>query len=135
MTIAQVSRKYEISADTLRYYEKVGQLRNVPRTPSGRRDYDEQACQSIAFLKCMRAAGVSIETLSSYIALYQEGDATLEARKELLIRQREALKNRLLELEAALERLNYKIENYDRLLAPGMHEHEEKEKGECSTDT
>lgn len=118
MTIAQVSREYGISADTLRYYEKIGLLRNVPRSPSGQRDYDEQACQSVAFLKCMRAAGVSIEALSTYIDLYAQGDATLEARKDLLIEQRKALETRLVGLQAALDRLNYKIEHYGRQLAP-----------------
>ena len=39
MTIAEVSRKYDISADTLRYYERIGLIPPVPRTRGGLRDY------------------------------------------------------------------------------------------------
>ena len=41
MTIAEASRKYGLSPDTLRYYERIGLLPPVPRNKSGIRDYDE----------------------------------------------------------------------------------------------
>ena len=85
MTIAEVSKKYDISADTLRYYERIGLLPPIPRTKSGIRDYDEDSCRWIELMKCMRSAGVQIEALIEYVALFQQGDSTLEARKNLLI--------------------------------------------------
>lgn len=88
MTIAEVSRKYEISADTLRYYERIGLIPPVPRTKSGLRDYDEESCGWVELMKCMRAAGVQIEALIEYVALFQQGDDTIDARKALLIEQR-----------------------------------------------
>ena len=63
MTIAEVSKNYEISADTLRYYERIGLLPPVPRTKSGIRDYDEDSLKWIQLMKCMRKAGVQIEAL------------------------------------------------------------------------
>lgn len=39
MKIAEVSKEYGLSADTLRYYERIGLLPNVTRTASGIRDY------------------------------------------------------------------------------------------------
>ena len=59
MTIAEVSRRYAISADTLRYYERIGLIPPVPRNKSGIRDYDEESCRWIELMKCMRAAGVA----------------------------------------------------------------------------
>lgn len=91
MTITEVSKKYDISADTLRYYERIGLLPPVPRTKSGIRDYDEDSCRWIELMKCMRSAGVQIEALIEYVALFQQGDSTLEARKNLLIEQRKQL--------------------------------------------
>ena len=44
MTIAEASRKYDISADTLRYYERIGLIPPVPRTRGGVRDYGEKSC-------------------------------------------------------------------------------------------
>ena len=70
MKIAEVSKEYGLSADTLRYYERIGLLPNVTRTASGIRDYSEQDCARVQFVKCMRAASVSIEALIEYMALY-----------------------------------------------------------------
>lgn len=42
MTITQASKKYDISVDTLRYYERIGLIPPVPRTSSGVRDYDRR---------------------------------------------------------------------------------------------
>ena len=117
MTIAEVSREYGISIDTLRYYERIGLLRHVPRNKSGIRDYDEASCNAVEFVKCMRDAGMSIESLVEYMELIERGDETTAARKELLSQQSEAIRARIADLERALERLEYKIENYDEIMA------------------
>ena len=69
MTIAEVSKKYEMSPDTLRYYERIGLIPQVPRNKSGIRDYDENSCRWIELMKCMRKAGVQIEALIEYVSL------------------------------------------------------------------
>ena len=92
MKIAEVSKEYGLSADTLRYYERIGLLPNVTRTASGIRDYSEQDCARVQFVKCMRAASVSIEALIEYMALYDQGDSTLEARKTLLEEPRSVIR-------------------------------------------
>ena len=114
MTIAEVSQKYGISADTLRYYERIGLIPPVPRNRSGIRDYDEASCGWVELMKCMRSAGVQIEALIEYVALYQQGDATLDARKELLKEQREQLLARMAEMQASLDLLNQKIDRYEQ---------------------
>ena len=114
MTIAEVSRKYDISADTLRYYERIGLIPPVPRTRGGLRDYGEESCSWIQLMKCMRAAGVQIEALIEYVDLFQQGDATLDARKALLVEQRDQLVSRMAEMQASLDLLNQKIDRYEQ---------------------
>lgn len=116
MKIAEVSKEYGLSADTLRYYERIGLLPNVTRTASGIRDYSEQDCMRVQFVKCMRGASVSIEALIEYMALLEEGDETLEARKALLEEQRDLVQQRIAEMQAGLDRLNYKIDNYEQTI-------------------
>ncbi len=118
MTIAQVSKKYDISADTLRYYERIGLIPAVNRLPSGIRDYTENDCNWVEFAKCMRGAGLQVEALIEYIALFQQGDGTIEARKQLLIEQRDQLAQRIGEMQRTLDRLNTKIERYEQGLLP-----------------
>lgn len=117
MTIAEVSRQYGVSPDTLRYYERIGLIPPVPRNKSGIRDYDEASCGWVELMKCMRASGVQIEALVEYVALFRQGDETLEARKALLIEQRDLMLARMAELQASINRLNQKIEHYEQSVA------------------
>ncbi len=117
MRIAEVAERYDLSTDTLRYYEKAGLIPRVARTESGIRDYDENACAAVEFVKCMRGANVSIDALARYVKLLEQGDATLEERKAILVEQRKAAQAQLDRIQAGLDRLDYKIANYDKLIA------------------
>lgn len=119
MTIAQVSRRYGLSADTLRYYERVGILPPVGRTPSGRRDYTPNDCGWIELACCMRAAGLPVESLADYVRLTLQGDDTIPARRQLLLAQRQRLQARQQALKDALDKLDCKIARYDEALVAG----------------
>ena len=116
MKIAEVSEQYGLSADTLRYYERVGLIPPVHRNEGGIRDYDELDLRRVDFIKCMRGAGLPVEVLIEYMGLVQQGDKTIEARKEILVEQRELLVARMEEMQKTLDRLNYKIEVYEKAL-------------------
>lgn len=116
MMIAEVSKKFELSQDTLRYYERIGLIPNVNRNKSGIRDYTDEDCKWIEFIKCMRNAGLQIEVLIKYLDLFQQGSGTHNERRELLVKQRDLLAGRIEDMQETLERLNYKIENYDQRL-------------------
>ena len=120
MTISEVSKKYGLTQDTLRYYERIGLIPYINRTSSGIRDYTEEACKWIEFIKCMRLAGLPIATLIEYVALDQEGDSTITARKELLVEEREKLIERIKEMQKTLERLNHKISRYEEAELTGV---------------
>lgn len=113
MTIAEVGEKYNLSHDTIRYYERIGLLPHINRKKSGIRDFSEEDCRWIEFIKCMRSAGIPIEAMIEYVALFQQGAETIEARKELLIEQRRVLAEKVEEMKKTLERLDCKIAGYD----------------------
>lgn len=117
MTIAEIGKKYKISTDTLRYYERIGLIPPVQRNESGYRDYDEEDEEWIFFVLAMRSAGVSVESLIEYITLFQNGIDTIPARKQILIDQRDLLTSKIIDMQKVLDRLNHKIDGYeDRLL-------------------
>lgn len=115
MTIAEVGKKYDITPDTLRYYERIGLITDVPRAKNGIRDYDEKSCKRIEFIKCMRNAGVEIETLSKYISLIETGKSTVDERKKLLEEQREKFLVKQKTINETLDRLNHKIQIYEEI--------------------
>lgn len=116
MKIAEVSEQYGITSDTLRYYERIGLIPPVNRDPSGIRDYIDVDLRRVEFVKCMRSAGLPIEVLIESVALVQQGDDTIETRKEILKEQRDLLVERMGELQKTLEILNHKIDVYENAI-------------------
>ncbi len=112
MTIAEASKECGLTADTLRYYERIGLLPTVERK-SGIRNYTEEDLKWISFIKCLRSAGLSIEVLIEYVTMFQQGDATIVARKNLLVEQRKHLVEKIEELNHTLSYLDKKIANYE----------------------
>ena len=106
MTIAEVSKKYNLTQDTIRYYEKEGLIPTVPRTESGIRNFNEESCNWIEFIKCMRSAGLEIEVLKEYVKLFREGKSTESKRKELLEKQRKKLVQNQKSINETQESLN-----------------------------
>ena len=117
MQIAEVSEKYGLTTDALRYYERIGLIPPVHRRSSGIRDYTDEDERWVEFMTCMRSAGLSIETLVEYVALFRKGDKTKTARKNLLIEQRAVLAGKIRELKKTLDKLDAKIARYDEGVA------------------
>lgn len=128
MTIKEVSEKYNISQDTLRYYERIGMIPEISRTPGGIRNYQESDLGWVELAICMRSAGLPIEALIEYVKLYQQGDATFAARLQLLQEQRENLEEQKTQLEKAINKLNYKISRYEIAVQTGKLTWEDDEK-------
>ena len=116
MKIQEVSERYGLSADTLRYYERIGLLPTVNRTESGIRDYNDLDIRRVDFIKCMRSAGLPLEVLIDYMSLVQQGDSTIETRKEILREQRVLLATRIAEMQKTLDLLDHKIQVYENAI-------------------
>lgn len=119
MTIKEVCEKYNLTADTLRYYERVGVIPEVTRTAGGIRDYAETDLAWVENAVCMRDAGVPLEMLIEYVKLFQEGDSTIDARTNLLKEAREQILETKKKYDVALEKLNYKIGRYENAQKTG----------------
>lgn len=117
MTISEVSKKYDLTTDTIRYYERIGLIPPIPRLKNGIRDFDEKSCRWIEFIKCMRNSGMEIEILLEYIELFKQGKSTVVSRRQLLEEQREKLIEKQNNISATIERLNYKLELYDEIIS------------------
>ena len=120
MTIKEVSEKYDITQDTLRYYERVGMIPPVTRTAGGIRNYTEEDILWVELAKCMRSAGLPVEAMVEYVRLFREGDSTIPARLRLLIEQRELLLVQRRQIDETLNRLNFKIGRYEDAVRTGV---------------
>ena len=132
MTIRQVCARYGLTQDTLRYYEKTGVIPRVHRSASGVRDYDAEALGWVENAVCMRSAGVPVERIAEYVKLFQAGDATIAARRDLLAEVRERLLEQRRQLDAELDRLSFKIGRYDAAVQTGVLRWDADADGEAS---
>ena len=120
MTIKEVCKKYNVTADTLRYYERVGVIPEVHRTAGGIRDYSEEDIKWVETAICFRSARMPIDLLIEYVRLYRKGDETLRDRLELLIEAKKRILDERKKYDDALAKLDYKISKYDEAVKTGV---------------
>lgn len=135
MTIKEVAEKYGISQDTLRYYERVKVIPEVPRTAGGIRNYQESDLGWVELAICMRGAGLPIEALIEYQRLFQEGDSTIPARLQLLQEQMTALEEQKEQIEKTMNRLAYKISRYEEAVKTGKLVWAPEDKQKCGGES
>lgn len=118
MNIKEASSTTGISADTIRYYERIGLIMPIERV-NGIRKFNERNINQINFAKTMREAGLSIETLKDYVTLVFENDPiTIPVRKDILGEAINTLNEKVKEVVDARDYLQWKIDNYDSHMVP-----------------
>ena len=120
MTIKEVCKKYDITPDMLRYYERVGVIPEVARTAGGVRNYSEEDMNWVENAICMRSAGVPVEMIVEYVRLYRMGDDTIEDRCNLLKKAKAEVEAVKKKYDDELKRLSYKIAKYEEAMQTGV---------------
>lgn len=113
MNISEAAKLMNVTPVTIRYYERVGLIPPIHRKNGYVREFHQDDLNWIKFIKCMRSAGLSVETLIKYTTLYQQGDSTIEERKNLLKKERKNLFAKYEEICETLKRLDGKIKDYE----------------------
>lgn len=126
MTIKEASEITGISVDNLRYYERIGLIPKVPRNKSGFRDFDEMSLRWITFVLNFKKAGVSLEKIIEYVSLAQQGDETMEERREILLDTKRRLEENIKSMQESLDMVNFKLDNYYNRCEPVTKELIEK---------
>lgn len=113
-SIKEVSKKYNLSTYTLRYYEREGLLPTVQRNENNKRFYTDIDLGWIEMICCMRATGMSISYIKNYIDLCVKGNDTLSERRKIMLGQREIIKEHLKKYTDLLELVDMKLDYYDK---------------------
>lgn len=113
MKISAVSRKFGLSIQTLRYYERAGLIPAVPRNAQGIRDYQESDLYWIHYVQALRKAGVSVASIKDYVRLVPQGSPTRDERKRILLAQKQELLKQRAVIDEALRHMAIKLDGYD----------------------
>jgi DNA-binding transcriptional MerR regulator len=112
MKIGDLAKRTGLTADTIRYYERIKLLPRASRGPSRQRDYDASILQWIEFLGRLKTTGMPIRGMVRYAELRAKGVATEAERKEILVQHRRRVRDQVAALQASLSALDAKIAGY-----------------------
>jgi len=116
MRISEVATSTGLSQSTIRYYERMQLCPAIARAPDGRRCYSLTDVDWLTLLASLRDTGMPMTEMSTFAALYRQGDETVQARKAMLIAHQQRLARRKKALEKCADLLVTKIEKYDAIL-------------------
>jgi len=119
-TIQRAAAETGLTADTLRYYERIGILPGIGRSQSGHRRFTDDDMGWIKLVQCLRATGMPLEDLHRYAELVQEGEHTAGERLRLLEDHKCRIEAELADLMVALDLVDTKIAGYTKLVAKGF---------------
>ncbi|MGL6057231.1 MAG: MerR family transcriptional regulator [Culicoidibacterales bacterium] len=111
MKIREVSEHFQISSDTLRYYEKLGLIGPIEKKQNIRH-FSAENLEQIEFVLCMKRSGMELNLILHFITLYQQGATTLPERIQLLEQQKQATLAQISQLQATVDYLDYKLDLY-----------------------
>lgn len=106
--IGDITKKYGISQDTLRYYDKAGLLPFVKKNQAGRREFTEDDLGYIEVIDCLKRSGIPVKEIAKFMDWCVEGDKTLPQRYVFMVEQEAALEKKIHDLQAQLDFLRWK---------------------------
>ncbi len=115
-TVKQAAQRLGMSEYTIRFYTDKGLIPSLKRDGNNRRLFDEESLHYLATVKCLRECGMPVDSVKAYCDLCSQGDSTIQARYDILLKQTEAARRQLEEAQARLKHLNHKVENLRRIL-------------------
>ena len=121
-TVGEMAKLLGVAPSALRYYDKEGLLPFVERSPGGMRVFHEQDYEWLKVIECLKHTGMPIKDIKRYIDLAMQGDATIEERLELFVRQREVIRQQMKDLQQTLDMLEFKCWYYETATAAGTTE-------------
>lgn len=121
-TVGEMAKKLGVAPSTLRYYDQEGLLPFVERSESGIRVFKEEDCEWLAVIGCLKKTGMKLCDIKTFIEMAMRGDETVEPRLALIVKQKQAVKAQIAELEETLRTLEFKEWYYETAKAHGTTE-------------
>jgi len=115
MNIKEFSELTQVSAYTLRYYEKIGVLKHVTRAANGHRSFNKKDVDWVGFIKRLKDMGMALKKIQQYAELREQGESTSDQRKQLL-EDHVLVVEKKIEVEAVnLKKIKQKIQYYNEI--------------------
>ncbi|MBR2928754.1 MAG: MerR family transcriptional regulator [Oscillospiraceae bacterium] len=112
-TVGEMAKLLGVAPSTLRYYDQEGLLPFVERSSNGIRVFQDADYEWLQVIECLKKTGMPLKDIREFIRMAMQGDETIDERLELIVRQREAVRKQMEELQQTLETLDFKQWYYE----------------------
>lgn len=127
-SIAEVAKKLNIPAHTIRYYESEGIIPAIQRDEGGKRVFTTIDLVALNTVNCLKLTGMSLKDIKQYIEWYLEGDSTMQKRYDLFVERKAFVEEQMAFFEKLLNIIDLKCEFYEKNLKHGKIELTDKDK-------
>lgn len=125
-SIGEVSDMTGIAVSALRYYDREGLFPNMERSNGGIRLFSEGEIETLRIIECLKMTGMPIRDIRQFLDWCQEGDSTLELRRDMFYERLEIMNQKMAELNQVIDTIKFKCRFYDLAVASGSAEVPEK---------
>jgi len=122
LTIGKVAEKSQVTADSIRYYEREGLVRPAKKSDSGYRLYTEEAIRRIVFIKQAQECGFSLAEIRELLELRSTDQACCDDIYRVSVQKKLQLEHKIKALTAMSQALTRLID---------MCSHDRKSLDEC----
>lgn len=121
-SIGEVARAAGVSVSTLRYYDREGMFPGIERSGGGIRVFSDREVGALRVIECLKASGMAIKDIKTFLDWCQEGDASLKKRRDMFYERLEEVKKQMAALQQTMNMIKFKCWYYDTALAEGAEE-------------
>lgn len=121
-SISEAAKVLNITAYTLRYYDKEGLMPFVERTASGQRLFKESDIAALKVIECLKSTGMQIKEIKTFIDWVTDGDTTLQQRFDMFMERKAIVEKQMEELKQTMELVEHKCLYYKTALEAGTEE-------------
>ncbi len=118
-SIGEVANTTNIAISTLRYYDREGLFPYMERSKGGIRVFSDKEVDTIKVIECLKASGMSIKDIKNFLDWCQQGDRSLQKRRDMFYERLEEVKKQIKALQDTMQTLKFKCWYYDTALAAG----------------
>lgn len=118
-SIGEVAKATGIAISTLRYYDREGLFPNMVRSEGGIRMFSDHEIDTIKIIECLKNSGMPIKDIKRFLDWCQEGDPSLQRRRDMFYERLDAVQAQMEQLQNTLDVIRYKCRYYDAALAAG----------------
>ena len=120
-SISEIAKMLNVSAYTIRYYDKEGLFPLVKRV-NGIRVFEDKDFPWLRMLNCLKNLNMPIKKIKEYVDLALKGDETLKERYQLFLEQEENIQKQIKELKYYKKQIDFKKAYYEKAIEAGTEE-------------